>query len=112
MANTFKSKKNLQAITDKTISNYLSYIEDAFLVEKAERFDIKGKNYIDSLSKYYFQDPGIRNAILSFRQIEETHLMENAIYNELRVRGFSVDIGVVPVRMLDEISIFATEDNA
>lgn len=102
LANTFKSKKNLQAITDKTISNYLSYIEDAFLVEEAERYDIKGKNYIDSLSKYYFQDLGIRNAILSFRQIEETHLMENAIYNELRVRGFSVDVGVVPVRILDE----------
>lgn len=101
LANTFKSKKNLKAITDKTISTYISYIEDAFLIEKAERFDIKGKNYIDSLSKYYFQDMGIRNAILSFRQVEENHLMENVIYNELRVRGFNVDVGVVPVRILD-----------
>ena len=102
LANTFKSKKNLKAITDKTISTYISYIEDAFLIEKAERFDIKGKNYIDSLSKYYFQDMGIRNAILSFRQVEENHLMENVIYNELRIRGFNVDVGVVPVRILDE----------
>ena len=101
LANTFKSKKNFKAITDKTISTYISYIEDAFLIEKAERFDIKGKNYIDSLSKYYFQDMGIRNAILSFRQVEENHLMENVIYNELRVRGFNVDVGVVPVRILD-----------
>lgn len=101
LANTFKSKKNLKAITDKTISTYISYIEDAFLIEESERFDIKGKNYIDSLSKYYFQDMGIRNAILSFRQVEENHLMENVIYNELRVRGFNVDVGVVPVRILD-----------
>lgn len=102
LANTFKSKKKLKAITNKTISTYISYIEDAFLIEEAERFDIKGKNYIDSLSKYYFQDLGIRNAILSFRQVEKTHLMENAIYNELCIRGFNVDVGVVPVRILDE----------
>lgn len=102
LANTFKSKKHLNNITDKTVSTYISYIEDAFLVEKAERYDIKGKAYIDSPFKYYFQDLGIRNAILSFRQVEETHLMENAIFNELRVRGFSVDVGQVPVRIVDE----------
>ncbi len=102
LANTFKSKKHLNDITDKTVSTYISYIENAFLVEKAERYDIKGKAYIDSPFKYYFQDLGIRNAILSFRQVEETHLMENAIFNELRVRGFSVDVGQVPVRIVDE----------
>lgn len=102
LANTFKSKKHLNDITDKTVSTYISYIEDAFLIEKAERYDIKGKAYIDSPFKYYFQDLGIRNAILSFRQVEETHLMENAIFNELRVRGFSVDVGQVPVRIVAE----------
>lgn len=102
LANTFKSKKHLNDITDKTVSTYISYIEDAFLVEKAERYDIKGKAYIDSPFKYYFQDLGIRNAILSFRQVEETHLMENAIFNELRIRGFSVDVGQVPVRIVAE----------
>lgn len=102
LANTFKSKEHLNDITDKTVSTYISYIEDAFLVEKAERYDIKGKAYIDSPFKYYFQDLGIRNAILSFRQVEETHLMENAIFNELRIRGFSVDVGQVPVRIVAE----------
>ena len=102
LANTFKSKKHLNEITDKTVSTYVSYIEDAFLIEKAERYDIKGKAYIDSPFKYYFQDLGVRNSILSFRQIEETHLMENAIFNELRVRGFNVDVGLVPVRIVDE----------
>lgn len=102
LANTFKSKKHLNDITDKTVSTYISYIEDAFLIEKAERYDIKGKAYIDSPFKYYFQDLGIRNAILSFRQVEETHLMENAIFNELRIRGFSVDVGQVPVRIVAE----------
>ena len=102
LANTFKSKKHLNEITDKTVSTYISYIEDAFLIEKAERYDIKGKAYIDSPFKYYFQDLGIPNSILSFRQVEETHLMENAIFNELRLRGFSVDVGQVPVRIVDE----------
>lgn len=102
LANTFKSKKHLNEITDKTVSTYISYIEDAFLIEKAQRYDIKGKAYIDSPFKYYFQDLGIRNSILSFRQVEETHLMENAIFNELRLRGFSVDVGQVPVRIVDE----------
>ena len=102
LANTFKSKKHLNDITDKTVSSYISYIENAFLIEKAERYDIKGKAYIDSPFKYYFQDPGLRNAILSFRQVEETHLMENVIFNELRLRGFSVDVGQVPVRIVNE----------
>ena len=102
LANTFKSKKKLNNITDKTVATYISYIEDAFLIEKAERFDIKGKAYIDSPFKYYFQDLGIRNCVLSFRQLEETHMMENVIYNELKVRGFQVDVGVVPVRIKDE----------
>lgn len=102
LANTFKSKKKLNDITDKTVATYISYIEDAFLIEKAERFDIKGKAYIDSPFKYYFQDMGIRNCVLSFRQLEETRMMENVIYNELKVRGFQVDVGVVPVRIKDE----------
>jgi predicted AAA+ superfamily ATPase len=102
LSHSFQSKKHLNGITDKTVSSYISYIEDAFLMEKAERYDIKGKAYIDSPFKYYFQDLGVRNALLSFRQVEETHLMENAIYNELRVRGYSVDVGQVPVRILDE----------
>ena len=102
LANTFKSKKKLNAITDKTVSTYISYIEDAFLIEKAERYDIKGKAYIDSPFKYYFQDLGIRNCVLSFRQLEESHMMENVIYNELKVRGFQVDVGIVPVRVKDE----------
>lgn len=100
--NHFKSKKKLNDITDKKVATYISYIEDAFLIEKAERFDIKGKAYIDSPFKYYFQDMGIRNCVLSFRQLEETHMMENVIYNELKVRGFQVDVGVVPVRIKDE----------
>ena len=102
LANAFKSKKKLNSITDKTVATYISYIEDAFLIEKSERFDIKGKAYIDSPFKYYFQDLGIRNCVLSFRQPEETHMMENVIYNELKVRGFQVDVGVVPVRIKDE----------
>lgn len=102
LANTYKSKKHLKEITDKTVATYISYIEDAFIIEKAERYDIKGKEYINSPFKYYFQDLGIRNSVLSFRQIEETHMMENVIYNELKVRGFSVDVGVVPVRVKDQ----------
>lgn len=102
LANAFKSKKKLNSITDKTVSTYLSFLEDAFIVEKAERYDIKGKSYIASPFKYYFQDLGIRNCLLSFRQLEETHMMENVIYNELRIRGFQVDVGTVPVRVKDE----------
>ena len=102
LANTFKSLKHTKDLTNKTISTYMGYLEDAFLTEKSDRYDIKGKNYIASLSKYYFQDLGLRNAILSFRQIEESHIMENIIYNELRYRGFLVDVGNVTIRTKDK----------
>lgn len=95
IANTFKSVSNVQSITDKTVSAYLEYMQDAFLIEKSERFDIKGRKYIGSLSKYYYQDVGLRNAILSFRQSEPAHIMENVIYNEMRMRGWLVDVGNV-----------------
>lgn len=95
IANTFKSVSNVQSITDKTVSAYLEYMQDAFLIEKSERFDIKGRKHIGSLSKYYYQDVGLRNAILSFRQSEPTHIMENVIYNEMRMRGWLVDVGNV-----------------
>ena len=94
---TFKSVKNV-TLSYKTIDTYLSYFSDAFLTEKSMRYDIKGKKYINSLSKYYFTDIGIRNAILGFRPIEENHIMENVIYNELRIRGYSVDVGMVETR--------------
>ena len=81
-----------------TISQYLDYLQDAFLVEKSVRYDIKGKKYISTPSKYYFVDMGLRNARLNFRQTEENHIMENVIYNELRMRGFSVDVGVVEIK--------------
>ena len=102
LANTFKSVKKLNSITDKTIETYISYLENSFVIEKAERYDIKGKRYIGSTPKYYFKDLGLRNAILSFRQIEENHLMENVIYNEMRFRGFLVDVGNVYIRVKDE----------
>jgi hypothetical protein len=101
LTNTFKSLKNI-TISNKTISNYLSYLCDAFLVEKALRFDIKGKKYINTLSKYYFTDMGLRNAVLGFRQLEQTHLMENIIYNELLYRGYSVDVGMVELWTTDK----------
>ena len=94
IANTFASSKNVK-LSANTISNYLTYLQDAFLVEKAVRYDIKGKKYINTPAKYYFVDMGLRNARLSFRQQEYTHIMENVIYNELRLRGYSVDVGVV-----------------
>ena len=93
IANTFKSVSNVRSITDKTVSQYMEYMQDAFLIEKSERYDIKGRKYIGSLSKYYFQDVGLRNAVLSFRQSEPTHIMENVIYNEMRMRGWLVDVG-------------------
>lgn len=101
LANTFKSLKNTKDLTNKTIATYMGYLDDAFLTEKSDRYDIKGKHYIAFLSKYYFQDPGLRNAILSFRQTEENHIMENIIYNELRYRGFLVDVGNVTIRTKD-----------
>lgn len=82
-------------MSDKTLSSYISYLQDAFLIEKAQRYDGKGKRYIDSPFKYYFTDVGLRNARLNFRQQEEKHIMENIIYNEMLVRGFNVDVGVV-----------------
>ena len=94
LVRTFKSVNN-KNISDKTIKNYTDYLIDSYLISKAERYDIKGKKYIGKLSKYYFEDVGLRNARLGFRQIEETHLMENIIYNELRVRGYHVDVGMV-----------------
>ena len=94
LSNTFGSTKNVK-LSANTISAYLGYLQDAFLIEKALRFDIKGKRYINTPAKYYFVDMGLRNARLSFRQQEYTHIMENVIYNELRLRGYSVDVGVV-----------------
>ena len=94
LVRTFKSVKH-KNISDKTIKNYTDYLLDSYLISRADRYDIKGKKYIGKLSKYYFEDAGLRNARLGFRQIEETHLMENVIYNELRVRGYQVDVGVV-----------------
>lgn len=94
LSNTFRSAVNLP-IADKTISGYLSYLEDAFLVDKAQRYDVKGRKYLSSPSKYYFTDLGLRNAALNFRQQEENHIMENVIYLELLKRGFSVDVGIV-----------------
>lgn len=96
LSNTFKSVKNVD-LSKNTIASYLEIFEDSFLIESANRYDIKGKRYIDSPRKYYFTDLGLRNARLNFRQIEENHLMENLIYNELKIRGFSVDVGVVSV---------------
>ena len=100
LENTFKSVKNV-TLSSKTINTYLSYLEDAFLIEKSIRYDIKGKKYINTLAKHYFMDMGIRNAILGFRQMEENHIMENVIYNELRIRGYSVDVGMVETRPLN-----------
>ena len=94
LADTFKSIKK-SSITQETIKSYLDYMQDAFLIEKSVRYDIKGKRYIDTPAKYYFSDLGLRNARLNFRQTEQTHLMENLIYNELRLRGYSVDVGQV-----------------
>ena len=95
LANTFRSEKR-SAISYDTIKDYLDYLCDSFLIEKSTRYDIKGKKYINSPYKYYFLDLGLRNARINFRQSEKSHLMENLIYNELRVREFNVDIGVVP----------------
>lgn len=98
---TFKSVKNV-SLSNRTIDTYLSYFSDAFLTERAIRYDVKGKKYINTLAKHYFTDMGVRNAILGFRQTEENHIMENVIYNELRIRGFSVDVGMVETRPVGE----------
>ena len=94
IANTFRSEKR-STITRDTVKTYLDYMQDAFLIERAVRYDIKGRKYIDTPAKYYFEDLGLRNVRLNFRQTEHTHLMENLIYNELRMRGYSVDVGQV-----------------
>lgn len=101
LSNTFKSVKKVN-ISSVTIDRYLSYMQDAFIIEKAIRYDIKGKKYIGSLAKYYFSDLGIRNAILGLRQQEETHIMENILYNELRRRGCKVDVGMMEQRYVDK----------
>ena len=100
LANTFGS--NGMNVSDKTIAAYIGYLLDAFIISKAERYDIKGKRYIASPFKYYFTDVGLRNAQLNFRQQEENHIMENIIYNELLIRGFNVDVGVVEHSERDE----------
>lgn len=101
LANTFKSEKK-SAISYDTIKDYIDYLCDAFIIEKSTRYDIKGKRYVNSPFKYYFMDLGLRNARINFRQTEKTHLMENLVYNELRIRGFNVDVGVVPVIKRDK----------
>lgn len=100
IANTFVSVKNSK-ITNETVSRWLEYLCDSFLVSKAVRYDVKGRKYIDTPSKFYFSDLGLRNARLNFRQNENTHLMENLIYNELIYRGYNVDVGVVVSEMKD-----------
>ena len=101
LKNTFRSVKKSK-ITSNTIKKYLDYFEDSFLIESAQRYDIKGKAYIETPKKYYFSDLGLRNARINFRQFEQTHSMENVIYNELRMRGYSVDVGIVPIAEKDQ----------
>lgn len=101
LSNTFKSVKKV-SISTTTLKNYIDYLSEAFLIEPSNRYDVKGKKYISTPLKYYFTDMGLRNALLNFRQYEETHLMENAIYNELRLRGWNVDVGAVIVNTRNE----------
>ena len=101
LADTFESKRNIK-IGNKTINLYLKYLEEAFIIERAKKYDIKGKKYIDSPSKYYFTDIGIRNVLVNYRQQDEGHIMENIIYIELRKRGFNVDVGMVESRINNE----------
>ena len=117
LSNHFKERDGNSAMTDKTIYNYLSYLQDSFLIEKARRFDVRGKKFIDTPQKYYFTDLGIRNSFLDFRQSEEiSHSMENVIYLELRKRGYNVDVGTVEIREGNikkqlEIDFVATKGN-
>ncbi len=101
LSNTFQSVKSI-SISASTIKRYIDYLADAFLLESCNRYDVKGRKYIGTPLKYYFSDLGIRNALLGFRQQEKPHLMENVIYNELRYRGYSVDIGNVEYNVVDE----------
>ena len=96
LTNTFKSVKNV-TLSAPTISKYIEILVDSFIINRANRYDVKGKSYIDTPSKYYFSDLGLRNAAINFRQTEKTHLLENVIYNELLIRGYSVDVGIIPV---------------
>ncbi len=99
LSNSFKERDRTSTMTDKTIYNYLGYLQDAFLIEKARRFDVRGKRFIETPQKYYFTDMGIRNSFLDFRQSEEiSHTMENVIYIELKKRGYNVDVGCVEIR--------------
>ncbi len=98
LSNTFKSLKNV-IFSPSTIDNYIEYMQDAFIISKVHRYDVKGKKYINTPYKIYFEDIGLRNARLDFRQVENTHIMENIIYNELRYRGYNVDVGVVETRI-------------
>lgn len=102
LVKTFKTVKN-SSITQKTIVKYLEYLTDAFLTDKAKQYDVKGKRYIETPAKYYFTDIGIRNAQLNFRQQEENHIMENIIFNELKIRGYHVDVGVVEITQNNEL---------
>ncbi|MBR5901004.1 ATP-binding protein [bacterium] len=97
IANSF-SKERASIPAGATIKNYLDYLKDAFIIEEAKRYDIKGKKHLNSISKFYFEDLGLRNARLNFRQTEENHIMENIIFNELNYRGYSVDVGIVEIR--------------
>lgn len=101
LSDTFKSVKQVSIHPD-TLKNYLDYFVDSFLIEQAKRYNIKGKKYINTPSKYYFTDIGLRNARLNFRQSEETHAMENIVYNELKIRGFNVDVGIVDYYSSDD----------
>ena len=97
IADTFTSHR-IKDVSVNTINTYLNYLLDAFIIEKAKRYDVKGKKYISTPSKYYFSDIGLKNASINFRQMEENHIMENIIYNELLTRGYNIDVGVVLVR--------------
>ncbi len=100
LANTFKS--NGIKVTDVTLSNYINMLKDSFIIEQAKRYDIKGKKYINSPFKYYFTDIGLRNSRINYRQQEQTHIMENIIYNELIIRGFAVDVGIIEHTIRDK----------
>lgn len=101
LTNTFVSEKKMRISRD-TVASYLQHVQDAFLIEKAQRYDVRGKHYIGTPVKYYFVDVGLRNARLNFRQNDYGHIMENVIYNELRMRGMSVDVGMVEVNCKED----------
>ena len=101
LSNTFKSERGLTVAPD-TVDRYLGFFIDSYLIQKAVRYDVKGRKYIKTPSKYYYTDPGLRNARLGFRQIEETHLMENVLYNDLIRRGYDVDVGVVEIATIED----------